>query len=200
MAAIADRVVDPKDQIIEAAKECLLEVGYGRLSTRAITDRAAVPLSQLHYHFGSKRGLVLALLARENQQRLHRQGRLYDSDMPLWKQWGQACDYLEEDLDSGYVRVLQELTAAGWSDEQVAVAVRDDLNGWFILLKRVFERFGQTNTLGPFLADEAAALVGMAFLGAETVILLGVSEEAIPTRRALRRVGELLRAVEERAG
>ena len=32
-----------------------------------------MPLSQLHYHFGSKQGLILALLEEENQRRLDRQ-------------------------------------------------------------------------------------------------------------------------------
>lgn len=184
--------------ILDAAKDSLLEQGYGQLSTRAITDRAAVPLSQLHYHFGSKQGLVLALLAEENRQRLQRQAQMYGADQPLWKRWEQACDYLEDDLASGYVRVLQEMAAAGWSDDEVAAAVRDDLRGWYQLLVEVFDDLGATRgSLGPFEPDELAALAGAAFLGAETTILLGFSEEELPNRRALRRVGEVLRRIEE---
>ena len=44
---------------------------------------------------------------------------------PLWRQWERACDYLDDDLESGYVRVLQEMIAAGWSDAEVAAAVRE---------------------------------------------------------------------------
>ena len=36
-----------------------------------------MPLSQLHYHYGSKGGLILALLAEENQRLLDRQSRMY---------------------------------------------------------------------------------------------------------------------------
>ncbi len=189
---------DTRSVILAAAKECLLEQGYGQLSTRAITDHAGVPLSQLHYHFGSRQGLVLALLDHENTRRLQRQSGMYAADQPLWKRWEQACDYLEDDLESGYVRVLQEMTAAGWSNEEIAAAVRDNLAGWYGLLTEVFDELARhPGALGPFEPDEAAALAGNMFLGAETMILLGVSEETTPHRRALRRIGELIRRIEE---
>ncbi len=185
--------------LLEAAKDCLLEQGYANLSTRAVTDAAGVPLSQIHYHFGSRHGLVLALLEAENQRLLARQSQMYDSDQPLWKRWEQACDFLEDDLESGYVRVLQEMSAAGWSDDEVAEAVRQDLQGWFALLTGVFTELEQrTGGVGPFDPQEAATLAGAAFLGSEQLILLGFGEEALPVRRALRRVGELVRRAEER--
>lgn len=71
-----------------------------------------MPVSQLNYHFGSKQGLILALFEQENQRRLARQTRMYAEDAPLWQRYERACDFLEDDLDSGYVRVLQELIAA----------------------------------------------------------------------------------------
>jgi AcrR family transcriptional regulator len=164
-----------------------------------VADAAGVPLSQIHYHFGSRQNLVLAVLEQENAMLLQRQARLYGSEMPLWRQWEQACDFLEEDLRSGYVRVLQEMTAAGWSDEEIAAAVRRNLADWFELLagtvSKVAPRFGD---LGPFTADELAVLVGAAFLGIETMILLGFEEAVLPCRSALRSIGFLLRTLEER--
>lgn len=141
---------------------------------------------------------MLALLDDENVQRLERQKAMYAADQPLWKQWEQACDFLEDDLASGYVRVLQEMTAAGWSDDAVAAAVRDYLHGWFRLLTATTRRFGvAAGGLGPFEPDEVATLVGVAFLGAETMILLGMREDEMPNRAALRKIGALIRAVEE---
>ncbi|MBW3603624.1 MAG: TetR/AcrR family transcriptional regulator [Actinobacteria bacterium] len=192
---------DTAERILAAAKHALLESGYGALSTRGIADQAGVPLSQIHYHFGSKRQLVLALLEAENERRLARQAAMYAADQPLWKQWEQACDFLEDDVASGYVRVLQEMTAAGWSDDAVETAVRAYLRGWFRLLTGVTEEFANdVGGLGPFEPKEVATLVGVAFLGAETMILLGVSEEEMPNRSALRKVGALIRAIEERDG
>ena len=63
-----------------------------------------MPLSQLHYHFGSKSRLIMALFAEENERRLARQTAMYAEDRPLWQRYEQACDFLEDDLESGYVR------------------------------------------------------------------------------------------------
>jgi AcrR family transcriptional regulator len=191
---------DTAESILAAAKQALLEVGYARLSTRTIALRAGVPLSQIHYHFGSRQNLVLAVLERENQRLLDRQERMYQSELPLWKQWEQACDFLEDDLASGYVRVLQEMIAAGWSDEAIARVVWQQLKAWYDLLAEVARRASaQLGGLGPFTPNEVAALAGLPFLGAEAQILLGVDEEEIPARSALRKVGEVIRALEEAA-
>jgi len=186
-----------RETILNAARQALLDTGYAGLSTRRIAEAAGVPLSQIHYHFGSKQGLVLEVLAEENRKLLDRQRRMYQEDMPLWKQWEQACDFLEDDLESGYVRVLQEMTAAGWSDPDIAAAVKGMLSKWFELLALVAKRAGASiGGLGPFTPAEAAVLAGAPFLGAETMLLLGFDESEVPTRSALRKIGELLRRLE----
>ena len=194
---------ETRAQILVAAKSALLDTGYAGLSTRRVAEAAGVPLSQIHYHFGSRQKLVLALLDEENEILLERQSRLYGAEMPLWRQWEQACDFLEEDLRSGYVRVLQEMTAAGWSNDDVAESVRTNLSGWFELLTDTAAKAAaRVGGLEPFTPEEVAVLVGGAFLGIETLILLDVDETALPWRSALRTVGFLFRRLEEeqRAG
>jgi AcrR family transcriptional regulator len=185
-------------QIVEAGRACLLTDGYAALSTRRIADQAGVPLSQIHYHFGGKRGLVLAVLDRENRRLVERQIEMYGAETPLWKRYEQACDLLEDDLASGYVRVLQEMIAAGWSDPAVAERVREMLNAWFTVLEGVAreaaERFG---SLGPLTPAHVAELIGLAFLGGEAMILLGDPEVARRVHASLRSVGTLIRTFEE---
>jgi AcrR family transcriptional regulator len=157
-------------------------------------------LSQIHYHFGSKQKLVLAILAAENQRLLDRQKTLFESEAPLWKQWEEACNFLDDDLASGYVRVLHELIAAGWSDPEIASAVWGQLRGWQEILNAVAERASEElGGLGPFTPAEVAALAGLLFIGAEAYILLGVEEDELPARSALRKVGALIRVMEEGA-
>ena len=157
-----------------------------------------MPLSQIHYHFGSKQSLILAVLHAENDRLLARQRSMFDSPEPLWRRWERACDYLDEDIRSGYVRILQEMVAAGWSDTEVAAAVREYLAGWFSLLADVARAAGgRTGGLGPFTPDEVATLMGIPFLGAESSILLGFREEDLPVRSALRKLGALIRSWEE---
>ncbi len=189
---------DTRATILAAARERLLAVGYANLSTRAVAEAAEVPLSQIHYHFGSKQQLILAVLEGENARLLERQRTMYAGPEPLWRQWDQACDFLEEDLESGYVRVLQEMVAAGWSDPEVATAVREFVGGWYRLLADVAERVsGSRGGLGPFTPTEVAALMGLPFLGAESIILLGFTEAELPARSALRKLGDVIRTMEE---
>ena len=198
---MVDTVLDTRSRILEAARRRLLVDGFLGLSTRKVADEAEVPLSQLHYHFGSKGGLVLALFEEENKRRLDRQTRMYAEDAPLWQRYERACDFLEDDLESGYVRVLQEMIAAGWSNEQVGDAVRELLGGWFQLLVDVArEAEGRHGPLGPFTVDEVAALITTSFIGSEALLLLGFDRQLMPIRSALRRIGVVIRALEEGPG
>jgi AcrR family transcriptional regulator len=192
------RTADTRTLILEAARSRLLADGYAGLSTRKVAEEAGVPLSQLHYHFGSKQGLILALFEEENQRRLARQHRMYAEDAPLWQRYERACDYLDDDLESGYVRVLQEMIAASWSNKELGSAVRELLNGWFALLAEVArEAEHQHGALGPFTAEEMATLIGTAFIGSESLLLLGFDRDVLPIRSALRRIGVLIRQLEE---
>jgi AcrR family transcriptional regulator len=192
---------DTRATILAAARSALLQDGYARLSTRRVAEVADVPLSQIHYHFGSKQQLILAVLEGENTRLLERQAGMYAGPEPLWRQWERACEFLDADLESGYVRILQEMIAAGWSDPEVASAVRGMIGGWFALLADVARREGErTGGLGPFTPEEIAALMGLPFLGAEAQILLGFSESEMPARSALRKIGAVIRQLEEQGG
>lgn len=191
---------DTRARIVAAARESLLADGYAALSTRRVAELAEVPLSQIHYHYGGKRGLILAVLEAENERLLARQRAMFGGPEPLWQQWDRACDYLEADLASGYVRILHEMIAAGWSDEAVAERVRAYLGGWFALLTEVAAREAdRVGGLGAFTPAEVAALMALPFLGAEAAILVGIDESVVPTRAALRRVATVLRTLEEGA-
>jgi AcrR family transcriptional regulator len=185
--------------LLRAAEKCLRRHGLAGLSTRKIAEEAGMPLSQIHYHLGTKRSLLLAVLDFQNEKLLERQQSMFASGQPLSVRWQKACDYLEEDLASGYVRVLQEIIAAGWADPRIASEVKRNLRGWFALLTSVaaeaVEQLGGFDRLEP---AEAAALTGSVFLGAEALILLGFTEKEIPLRASLRRVGELLQRLESK--
>ncbi len=165
-----------RERLIGAARECLLADGHANLSTRRVADRAGVPLSQIHYHFGGRQGLVLALLAQQTEQLLERQQTMYGADAPLWMRYEQACSFLRDDLESGYVRMLQEMIAAGWSDPAIGAEVTQLLRGWFDLLEQVVvEAADELGDLGPFDPRGIATLVGLGFMGGESMLLLGRS-------------------------
>lgn len=184
--------------LLEAAKKILRQHGYAGLSTRGVAEAAGVPLSQIHYHFGSKQEMVLALFEYLNAQLLDRQNALFgDPALKLSEQWDRACDYLDEDIASGYVRVMQELTAAGWSNPAVAKVIRVGIMGWIDLITGLADKAGrELGGLGPFTAEEVSSLVASAFIGAESHYLSGFEKQGVPVRKALRRFGDLIRIAE----
>lgn len=187
-------------RILEAARSCLLSVGYASMTTRMVAETAGVPLSQIHYHFGSKDEMILQILAAENDQLLERQAEMFGRDLPLSRRWDIACDYLDEDLESGYVRVLHEMMAAGWSSDRIGKEVAEMLRGWSAVLRRLANEASASGVgIGHLAAAEMAALTSAVFLGAESMILLGLEDESIPLRAALRGIGKTIRRMEESA-
>jgi AcrR family transcriptional regulator len=197
-AAPVRRVETTRRAILDATRQMLRERGYSGLSTREVALAAGVPLSQIHYHFASKQGLVVAMFEDQNAQLLDRQREMYaDPATPVSAQWERACDYLDDDLKSGYVRTLMELWAAGWSDPHLASVVRDSISGWMDLLTTVARRAEKEfGPLDPFAPEDISALVGSAFIGAEAYLLLDFESKRVPVRRALRRIGEAMRRLE----
>ena len=126
---------------------------------------------------------------------------MYDAPDPLWVRWDRACDFLDADLRSGYVRILHEMIAAGWSDAEVSSSVREMIGGWYMLLADVARREKERGVdLGPFTPEEIGALMGLPFIGAESMLLLGMDETVLPARPALRKVGAVLRQVTDQGG
>lgn len=195
----AEKVLQTKAGILEAARQVLHEQGFAGLSTRSVAAAAGVPLSQIQYHFGSKHGMLLALFEYMNAQLLERQSGMFaDPNLSFAEKWAIACDYLDADIDSGYVRVFQELIAAGWSNPEIGAALRDGLMGWIELLTEQAAALLDRHRLGSvFSARELAALVGASFTGAEASILLGLEGRGVPYRDALRRFGDLIALLED---
>jgi hypothetical protein len=93
------------------------------------------------------------------------------------------------------------MIAAGWSDPAIGTRVRELLQGWLDLVTDVAkEAESEFGPFGPFPAEELGALIGQAFMGGEAMLLLGFDRQEWPVRSALRRVGVLIRQLEEGGG
>jgi AcrR family transcriptional regulator len=187
-------------RILDAARDLLVERGFGATSTRAVAERADTQLSLVHYHFGGKQQLLVALLERQNEQLLERQRRLYAEPGPLSEKWRRACRLLDDDVESGYVRVLWELWAAGLADPELAKRWRSATAGWRDLLEAVFSEWAADLELEPVLSPRVlASLVANIFQGIEVELLAGVTEQEAPHREALEQLGALIEHAEARA-
>ena len=69
-----DAVTDTREALLDAAEGLFAEHGIQASSLRAITQQAGANLAAVHYHFGSKEGLVRAVFSRRlgplNQERV----------------------------------------------------------------------------------------------------------------------------------
>ncbi|GAA4827272.1 hypothetical protein GCM10025787_01460 [Saccharopolyspora rosea] len=83
---------DTRARLLVVAERLLLESGYDRVSVRAINTAAGMNPAAVHYHFGSKDGVVAALL----EERL----------APLWQ---DQLDSLAQRRKRGWVPEVAEL-------------------------------------------------------------------------------------------
>jgi AcrR family transcriptional regulator len=189
-----------KARILDAARDVLVERGYSGTSTRAVAEQAETQLSLVHYHFGGKQQLLVAVLERENAQLLERQRQLYAQPGPLSEKWRIACQFLDEDVESGYVRALWELWAAGLAEPELAARWRAAMGGWRDLLEGVFSAWAEDLKIElPMSPRVLASLVANIFQGIEIELLAGVSEQDAPHREALDELGALIEQAERRA-
>ncbi len=76
MPNVPTALTDTKTSLLDAAERLFAEHGIAGASLRAITREAAANLAAVHYHFGSKEGLVRAVFGRRleplNRERLER--------------------------------------------------------------------------------------------------------------------------------
>jgi AcrR family transcriptional regulator len=182
-----------RERVLIAARDVLLGRGFSQTSTRAVAERADVPLSLVHYHFGSKQQLLIEVLERENELLLERQRELYATPGPLAGKWRTACEFLDEDIRSGYVRVLWELWAAGLADETLAAQWRAAMGGWRSLLESVAAAWVATIDIEPPLSPKGlATLVTNVFQGIEIELLAGVTEADAAHREVLDALGAVI--------
>lgn len=85
MTTITHEQVDTKTALLDAAESLFAELGIAGASMRAITRQAGANLAAVHYHFGSKEGLVKAVFQRRlgplNRERIERLDRLTEGGL-----------------------------------------------------------------------------------------------------------------------
>ncbi len=203
--ALADgrlaRGAETRAQVLTAATEVLGESGNGGMSMRAVADRAGVRLSLVHYHFGSKQGLLDAVLDHLTEGVLDRQRALWEDGRPFSEQWRTACEYLNEDISSGYVRVLWEVWSAGLANPSLAHRWGETMRGWReLLLARIEQWQAEHDVELPIRPRALTALMVNLFEGAETEILAGVGSDEAPHLEALEAIGALIERAEGGGG
>ena len=186
--------------ILEAARRRLIEQGYANLNVRDIARDANVNHALIGYHFRGKQQLVLAVLDDANSRLLERQTRMYRDSASAEQKWQQACDFYEEDLRSGFVKLLMELMGASFHDIALRHEFMPRLLAWHQLVESAVEEFIRDSELElPVSARAISSWIGWFWMGMEASMALGVEEAQGHQREALDAVATLLRHVQTRA-
>ena len=186
--------------ILDAARRRLVERGYANLNVREIAADAGVNHALIGYHFRGKQQLVLAVLDDANSRLLERQARLYDAQASASEKWRQACAFYEDDLRSGFVKLLMELMGASFHDEELRREFTPRMLAWHRLVEQGVTDFVEEAGLKlPVPSRAIAAWIGWFWMGMEASMALQVPEEQGHQREALDAVATLLRAAERGA-
>lgn len=191
-------VHETKARILEAAFQRLAREGYASLSVREIARDAGVNYALINYHFESKDKLVIAVLDEANRRLLERQSRMYQSRASVADKWAQARRFYENDLASGFVRVLMELYAASMSNEALRAQFKPRMNAWFDLVAQAVRDAVDLHGLKlPVPPEVIACWISNFWMGMELAMLTDTGRPELH-RQALDAFEALLRQLDAR--
>jgi AcrR family transcriptional regulator len=116
--------------LVGAAIEVLKTDGFHAASARRIAERAGCNQGLVFYHFGSVANLLLAALDAVSEDRLERYSAAVAQASSAAGLTDVAAAIFEEDLDSGYAKVLVELIAGASSVPGLGPEVAARIEGW----------------------------------------------------------------------
>jgi AcrR family transcriptional regulator len=105
--------VNTKDRILDAAEKLFVDNGFAATSLRAIIKEADVNTAAVHYHFGSREGLIEAVFKRKVAE-LNRE-RLEGLDA-LESEFGDRAVPLEDVIRAFLEPVMRRHCAGGGED------------------------------------------------------------------------------------
>jgi AcrR family transcriptional regulator len=150
----------PRERLLAAAIEHLAQGGSHDLSLRSIAAGIGTSHRMLSYHFGSRSGLLAAIVAElERQQRVFLAEALRDHDASpgelMWRMWDQLADKRMWP----YERLFFEMSGRALQDaDPGARPLREQLvDPWLEMVDELAARFGR-----PPAQARAEARLGMA--------------------------------------
>jgi AcrR family transcriptional regulator len=162
---------------MDAAERLLIRDGITALSARRVAHEAGVNHGLVHYSFDSMADLALNTARRATSRLIERQQQMYEGPGSFLDKWRMAMSFLDEDITTGYPKLMFELSALGWNDPALAGAIADMDARWRAVLTdavtHALAEYGLKESDYPI--DALVALIATFNLGIEAERLVGVS-------------------------
>jgi AcrR family transcriptional regulator len=126
-----------EEALLDAAERLLVDVGYARITTRALAEEAGVNHGLVHYYFGSNENLLVRALERFTDRLIARQRELYEAEGPFIEKWRTAIRYLLSE-DVTYEKVWAELQALAWNNPEIRERLARVNAEWRLVLTNAF--------------------------------------------------------------
>jgi AcrR family transcriptional regulator len=163
-----DQAMDSRDLILTTAQTLIAKSGYDGMAISDLCQATGLPASSIYYHFGSKMGVLAALLDRaftETHAVMPNPSDFTGEPLQRFENWfTAACDALDQRPE--YLRLLLAVSIGGQEhNEEVRATVQRireyGLASWVEALTPVFsgedqERIRSLALIGRSLTDGTA--------------------------------------------
>lgn len=120
---------DRREQILAAGQRLFAQQPYSSVSTAEVASEAGTTRTNLHYYFGTKRGLYVEVLRRFGQMPAlpRARGQVATGERELSRLFARWLDVVEQNPQTIMTMIG---TAAPGADPDVEAAFRDSLRAW----------------------------------------------------------------------
>ncbi len=179
-----------KDRLLRAAADLVVELGWGRVTTRAIAERADLPHGTVSYHFNSKQELLIDAVLRAVEDvfpiAMIRELNSVTELVALIAATLTSCNA----LDSVETRVLMESMREAGREPLLRKRLADLLSDYRQALEELIRNDQGHSNLKPGLTPSALAML-LSALGDGLLLHLIVDPE-LDVGEAVKALGSLL--------
>ena len=159
---IAEPLESPasRDVILSAAETLMAEIGYDKTSVAKICRASGLPVGSIYHHFGSKAGVLSAILERGSQRFLEEMPQTHElrgtPEQNMHTYWSAAADVMV--AHSPYFIIECDLVRFDRDNPDIAPGITAATARTEIVLRQVIEPFArQVGAANP--SDLAGRLV-----------------------------------------
>ena len=196
---MANRAVTPnrrgarsREAVLDAAERLMAEHGYEAATVAALVDEAGVPASSIYHYFGSKEGVLLAVMERGAE-------RFFEFLPVPYRRLGSQTSHLRAVVETvaaalerspAFLRILvvmatQPVNAAGGEVHRVVQRVRDMALERLRVQMQIVFRVGPEGETADELARFALAAIDGAFVASQAEPTVGLGRLLAPLPAAL---------------